>query len=108
MTEVFDQLRQLRHTSVLVRAAHNRSLDPDSERLWSKVSAQPIRFELEINLPETAKRPTRQTKLAVRYCLVNLRTPYRFDNRDKNSKFMPSMPPKWTAQKAKHLLNGCC
>lgn len=82
MAEVFDQLRQLRHTSVLVRAAHNRSLDPDSERLWSKVSAQPIRFELEINLPETAKRPTRQTKLAVRYCLVNLRTPYRFDNRD--------------------------
>jgi hypothetical protein len=82
LAEVFDQLRQLRHTSVLVRAAHNRSLDPERERLWSKVSAQPIRFELEINLPETAKRPTRQTKLAVRYCLVNLRTPYRFDNRD--------------------------
>ncbi len=72
------------HTSFchVVRAAHNRSLDSDSERLWSKLSAQPISFEQEIELPSTNKRSARKTKLAVRFCPVNLRTPYRFDNRD--------------------------
>jgi len=82
ITEVFDKTRQLQHTGVLVRAAHNRSLDSDSERLWSKLEAQPISFEQEIELPATQKRPQRQTKLAIRFCAVNLRTPYRFDNRD--------------------------
>jgi hypothetical protein len=82
ITEVFDKIRQLQHTGVIVRAAHNRSLDSDSERLWSKLEAQPISFEQEIELPPTQKRPARQTKLAIRFCQVNLRTPYRFDNRD--------------------------
>jgi hypothetical protein len=82
ITEVFDKTRQLQHTGVLVRAAHNRSLDSDSERLWSKLEAQPISFEQEIELPSTQKRPAHQTKLAIRFCAVNLRTPYRFDNRD--------------------------
>ena len=82
ITEVFDKARQHKHAGVLVRAAHNRSLNHDSERLWSKLSAQPINFEQEIELPPTQKRPARQTKLAVRFCQINLRTPYRFDNRD--------------------------
>ncbi|MDF5725200.1 MAG: IS4 family transposase [Rhizonema sp. PD37] len=82
ITEVFDKVRQLQHTGVLVRAAHNRSLDSDSERLWSKLEAQPISFEQEIELPQTSKRSARKAKLAVRFCPVNLRTPYRFDNRD--------------------------
>jgi len=56
ITEVFDKIRQLQHTGVLVRAAHNRSLDQNSERLWSKLVAQPISFEQEIELPETSKR----------------------------------------------------
>jgi hypothetical protein len=37
ITEVFDKVRQLQHTGVIVRAAHNRSLDSESERLWSKL-----------------------------------------------------------------------
>jgi hypothetical protein len=82
VTEVFDKTRQLQHTGVLVRAAHNRSLDSNSERLWSKLEAQPIIFEQEIELPPTQKRTQRQTKLAIRFCAINLRTPYRFDNRD--------------------------
>ncbi len=81
ITEVFDKTRQLQHTGAIVRAAHNRSLDSDSERLWSKLAAQPISFEQEIELPATQKRPARQIKLAIRFCAVNLRTPYRFDNR---------------------------
>ncbi|HBC40428.1 MAG TPA: hypothetical protein DCZ88_00605 [Pseudanabaena sp.] len=48
ITEVFDQVRQLQHTGVLVRAAHDRSLDPYSERLWQNLESQPVRFEQEI------------------------------------------------------------
>ena len=82
IAEVFDCVRQLPHTGVLVRAAHDRNLDEDSERLWQKLESQPPRFEQKIDLPETATRQARKTKLAVRFCLVQLRTPYRFDNRD--------------------------
>ncbi|ELS30965.1 MULTISPECIES: IS4 family transposase [Pseudanabaena] len=82
ITEVFDQVRQLQHTGVLVRAAHDRSLDQNSERLWQKLESQPVRFEQEIKVPESGKRKARIAKLAVRFSMVNLRVPYRFDNRD--------------------------
>jgi hypothetical protein len=72
----------LQHTGVLVRAAHDRSLDAESERLWQKLESQSIRFEQNINLPETTTRKARQAKLAVRFCLVQLRTPYRFEHRE--------------------------
>ena len=65
-----------------MRAAHDRTLDRDSQRLWHKLESQPVRFEQEINVPATANRQARQAKLVVRFCLVQLRTPYRFDNRD--------------------------
>lgn len=81
MAEVFDQVRQLKHTGVVVRAAHKRSLDSNSDRLWAHLELLPIRFEQEIDVPRTANRQGRRTKLAVRFSVVNLRTPYRFDNR---------------------------
>jgi Transposase DDE domain len=82
ITEVFDAVRQLKHTGVLVRASHDRSLDQNSQRLWAVMASQPISFEREIHLPATKQRPARSTKLAVRFSPVRLRTPYRFDNRD--------------------------
>lgn len=82
ITEVFDQVRQLKHTGVLVRAAHDRSLNNDSQRLWDKMEAQPIQCHQEISIPATPKRKARTAKLAVRFSPVQLRTPYRFDNRD--------------------------
>jgi len=82
ITEVFDTVRQLKHTGVLVRASHNRSLDHNSQRLWEVMTAQPVRFEQDIDLPATARRQARKTKLAIRFAPVQLRTPYRFDNRD--------------------------
>ena len=82
IAEVFDQVRQLKHTGVLVRAAHNRSLDQNSSRLWEKMESEPVRLELQIDIPRTANRQGRRTKLAVRFSQLNLRTPYRFDNRD--------------------------
>jgi len=81
IAEVFDKVRQLKHSGVLVRAAHDRSLDQVSQRLWGKMESQPIHFEQDIDIPATAKRKARHAKLAVRFCLVQLRTPYRFDNR---------------------------
>lgn len=82
IAEVFDCVRQLQHTGVLIRAAHDRSLDAQSERLWQKLESQPIGFEQEINLPETATRKARQARLAIRFCPVQLRTPYRFEHRE--------------------------
>jgi hypothetical protein len=82
ITEVFDTVRQLKHTGVLVRASHNRSLDQNSQRLWDFMASQPIRFEQDINLPTTSHRQARKTKLAIRFAPVQLRTPYRFDNRN--------------------------
>ena len=81
VAEVFDSVRHLQHTGVLVRAAHDRSLDADSERLWEKLESQSIRFEQDINLPSTATRKARIAQLAVRFCPVQLRTPYRFEHR---------------------------
>lgn len=82
ITEVFDKVRQLKHTGVLVRASHNRSLDHNSQRLWDFMISQLIRFEQDIDLPATSHRQARKTKLAIRFAPVQLRTPYRFDNRD--------------------------
>ncbi len=82
ITEVFDQVRQLKHTGVLVRAAHDRTLDKDSQRLWDKMESQPIQFQQEINIPATPKRKARIAKLVVRFSPVQLRTPFRFDNRE--------------------------
>jgi len=82
ITEVFDKVRQCKHTGVVVRAAHDRSLNADSERLWAKMESLPINFEQEIEIPATAKRPARQAKLAVRFSPVQLRVPLRFDCRD--------------------------
>lgn len=81
ITEVFAQVSQLKHTGVLVRAAHDRSLDQNSQRLWQKLEAQPVRFAQEINVPETGKRKARIAKLEVRFSKVELRVPYRFDDR---------------------------
>jgi hypothetical protein len=81
ISEVFDKVRQLKHTGVLVRANHDRSLDKDSQRLWEKMASQPLNFEQEIDIQATAKRKARHVKLAVRFCPIQLRTPYRFDNR---------------------------
>jgi hypothetical protein len=50
---VFEQVRQLKQSGVVVRAAHDRSLDSISERLWAKMEAQPIQFYQNIDIPKT-------------------------------------------------------
>lgn len=82
IAEVFEQARQLEQAGVVVRAAHDRSLDPDSERLWAKLEAQPIQFYQDIELPKTDTQAARMASVAVRFCQVSLRVPYRFEHRD--------------------------
>jgi len=79
IAEVFEKVNQLTHTGVVVRAAHNRSLEHDPHRLWEKLEAQPIRAYHEVELSETKTRKARTAKLAVRFCPVQLRPPTRLD-----------------------------
>jgi len=82
IAEVFEQVRQIESAGVVVRAAHDRSIDSSRERLWATLEAQPIQFYQDIDLPKTNTQAARTAKMAVRFCQVSLRTPYRFDNRD--------------------------
>jgi hypothetical protein len=77
VAEVFEQLNTLTHTGVVVRAAHNRSLEADPHRLWEKLEAQPIATYHDVELSQTKTRQARTAKLAVRFCCVLLRPPAR-------------------------------
>ena len=81
IAEVFEKVRDLEHTGVVVRATHDRSLDAQSDRLWTKLEAQPIAFYRELELPATPKRSARTARIGVRFCAVNLRTPHRFEDK---------------------------
>ena len=82
IAEFFDSVRQMERTGVIVRAAHDRSLDPDTVHLWEHLSVQLIQFYQEVELPETAKRSARKANLAIRFCLVRLRSLRRLDNQN--------------------------
>jgi hypothetical protein len=78
ITEVFEKLNTLTHTGVVVRASHNRSLkDDDPDHLWAKLETQQVCDYYEVELSKTKKRQARKAKLAVRFCLVQLRSPAR-------------------------------
>ncbi|MEO0984859.1 MAG: IS4 family transposase [Cyanobacteria bacterium J06639_14] len=77
IAEVFDQINTLSHTGVVVRAAHNRSLEQDPHRLWAKLEAQTMAGYHTVALSETKARKARTAKLAIRFCPVQLRSPTR-------------------------------
>ena len=82
IAEVFNQVGQMERTGVIVRAAHDRSLDAGTAHLWEHLSTQPIQFYQEVQLPETTKRSAHTASLAVRFCPVQLRPPHRLKNLD--------------------------
>lgn len=84
----------------MVRAAHDRSLDPDNAHLWDFMSAQPIQFEQEVELPATAKRQARTARLAVRFCPVQLRFPRRLAALDPFKVYAVSVDRKFIADLA--------
>lgn len=82
IAEVFERVHQSERTGVVVRAAHNRSLDTNNTHLWEHLSAQPIQEEQEVELPATAKRAARTALLAMRFAQVQLRPPRSLSNQD--------------------------
>lgn len=72
----------MERTEVTVRAAHDRSLDPDNAHLWEYVHSKLIQFYQEVELPKTAKRSAHTANLAVRFESVQLRCPKRLNNPD--------------------------
>ena len=77
IAEVFEQINQLTHTGVVVRAAHDRTLEQTPHHLWATLEAQPIEGYHEVELSETKTRKARTAKLAIRFCPVQLRSPAR-------------------------------
>ncbi len=78
IAEVFNQLNELTHSGVVVRAAHNRTLENDDpHRLGEKLDAHPIVAYHDVELSETKKRKARIATLAVRFCPVHLQSPPR-------------------------------
>ena len=65
-----------------MRAAHDRSLEPDNSHLWEELHDKLIQFYQKVELPETAKRKARKANLAVRFYPVQLRLPRRLKNSD--------------------------
>ena len=83
ITEVFENINNLTHTGVVVRAAHNRSIKDDPHHLWEKLEAQPIVDYYEVDLIKTKKRQARKAKLAVRFCPIQLRSPARLGTKQE-------------------------
>jgi len=79
IAEVFEQVRRCQHRGVVVRSAHDRSLDASSERLWATMESQAIAFEQSLEIPQSGKRAARTARVAGRFAPVTLRPPYRFD-----------------------------
>jgi Transposase DNA-binding len=82
ISEVFERVSQNQETGVLVRAAHDRSLNEIDNHLWEYLCGQPIEIETTVELSATKKRTGRTAQLAVRFCPVNLRAPSRLKNQE--------------------------
>jgi hypothetical protein len=82
IAEVFDQVLEMEYTGVVVRAAHDRCLEPNDVHLWQYLSNQPIQVYQEVELPATAKRTARKALLAVRFSPIQLRSPRRLNNQN--------------------------
>ncbi|HEY9800353.1 MAG TPA: hypothetical protein V6D25_08340 [Leptolyngbyaceae cyanobacterium] len=64
IAEVFAQISQTKNAGVLVRAAHNRSLEGENDHLWSYVTSTDVQFVKDVKLAETKKRNARIATLS--------------------------------------------
>jgi hypothetical protein len=60
---------------LLVRAAHNRALAHEQERLWPSVQAQPVAGVQQLAVPRQGNRQARCAQLEVRFAAVSLTAP---------------------------------
>jgi hypothetical protein len=70
-------LAQEHQASLLVRANVDRRLDEEGQMLWAKAESQKVAGELNLDIAGNAQRKARQTMVAVRFCAVTLRPPWR-------------------------------
>ncbi|MGH8278962.1 MAG: IS4 family transposase [Gammaproteobacteria bacterium] len=63
---------------LLVRAAHNRVLAHEQQRLWPTLTAQPVAGQIELAVPRQGSRQARQAQLEIRYAEVNLQAPAHY------------------------------
>jgi len=71
-------LAQERQAPLLIRADDNRCLqDSEVKHLWPEVEQQPTQGELSVQITGNDKRKARQTTVTIRYCTINLRPPWR-------------------------------
>ena len=67
-----------RQAALLVRADANRCLqDAEVKHLWPKVEQQPVQGALSVLITGNDRRKARQATVALRYCTVRLRPPWR-------------------------------
>jgi hypothetical protein len=65
--ELFAAAAQHPEVGVLVRARHNRRLQPEQKGLWDFISAQPVAGQVEITVPRQPGVASRQATLEIRF-----------------------------------------
>lgn len=61
---------------LLVRAAHNRALAHEQERLWPTLQAQPATGHMILEVPRQGSRQARRAQLDIRFAAVSLQAPH--------------------------------
>lgn len=74
--EMFGMAKE-KHADLLVRASTDRRLDEEAKYLWAKVESQRKVGEITVDIVGNDKRKARQAIVAVRFCTVTLRPPWR-------------------------------
>lgn len=64
--------------SLVIRASSDRALaEQEVRKLWAKVDQQPLAGQVTLQITGNQQRPTRLATVSVRFCRVNLRPPWR-------------------------------
>jgi len=67
-----------KQASLVIRASADRVLaEKDVRKLWAKVERQPLAGQVTLQITGNQQRPARQATVSVRFCPVNLRPPWR-------------------------------
>jgi hypothetical protein len=90
--ELFDEQRRNPRVELLVRASHDRRIDPET-KLFSGIRSTPVRSTLKVHVPRKSARPKkskqkasparkkRNTELEVRYMSFQMKPPRQLDDR---------------------------
>jgi hypothetical protein len=71
--ELFAEAAQHPQVGVLVRARHNRRLEPEEKGLWDFITAQPVAGQVEITVPRKPGVASHRASLEIRFGEVTIR-----------------------------------